>query len=130
MIFLEALTDQSFLAFKIFLRKYHALMMNPLACFITLFWSSVNTLRILRMSAFGERLLLVNPSSNPRMESFKSLLKLLNRADHYLVRFLPSFTTPRTNILYIRGQFSRIHLGLKLVLVSVGFGIHACFPIT
>ena len=31
-------------------------MMDPLACFITLFWSSVNTLRILGVSAFGERL--------------------------------------------------------------------------
>ena len=31
-------------------------MMDPLACFITLFWSSVNTLRILSVSAFGERL--------------------------------------------------------------------------
>ena len=37
-------------------RKYHSLMMDPLACFITLFWSSVNTLRILSVSAFGERL--------------------------------------------------------------------------
>ena len=37
-------------------RKYHSLMMDPLACFITLFWSSVNTLRILGVSAFGERL--------------------------------------------------------------------------
>ena len=35
-------------------------MMDPLACFITLFWSSVNTLRILSVSAFGERLFLVN----------------------------------------------------------------------
>ena len=50
--------------------------------------------------------------------------------DHYLVRFLPSFTTPRTNILDIRGQFSRIHLGLKLILDSeMGLEIHACFPI-
>ena len=51
-----------------------------------------------------------------------------SRVDHYLVRFLPSFTTPRTNILDIRGQFSRIHLGLKLIS-EMGLEIHACFPI-
>ena len=52
-------------------RKYHSLMMDPLACFITLFWSSVNTLRILSVSAFGERLFIGQLSAHllKRLES-------------------------------------------------------------
>ena len=111
-------------------RKYHSLMMDPLACFITLFWSSVNTLRILGVSAFGERLFIgqLTALKLQRLESNPSGMKYSDQVDHYLVRFLPSFTTPRTNILDIRGQFSRIHLGLKLIS-EMGLEIHACFPI-
>ena len=114
--------------------QYHSLMMDPLACFITLFWSSVNTLRILGVSAFGERLLIgqLTALKLQRLESDlnPSRMKYSDWVNHYLVRFLPSFTTPRTNILDIRGQFSRIHLGLKLILDSeMGLEIHACFPI-
>ena len=104
------------------------LMMDPLACFITLFWSSVNTLRILGVSAFGERLSMGQPSHLPnRPQPIMGRIKAdtglcwghdYDQDDLYLVRFLPSFTTPRTNILDIRGQFSRIHFGLKVFLDS------------
>ena len=53
-----------------------------------------------------------------RLESKPDPSDYSDWVDHYLVRFLPSFTTPRTNILDIRGQFSRIHLGLKMILDS------------